>query len=326
MKFDLPALKDGLFKGDRRSLAKAITLIESSLEEHQSQAATLLSEIMPQTGKSLRIGISGSPGVGKSTFIEALGSQLLKEGNSFAVLTVDPSSPITGGSILGDKTRMPQLSASPQVFIRPSPSGDQAGGVNRKTRESILLCEAAGFDLIFVETVGVGQSEVMVSSMVDAFVILQLPNAGDELQGIKKGILELSDVVVITKADGDQAQAAKRTQLEHERALSLLDHGHWKTPVIPCSSLKMQGIEDVWQSISSFVSSQRQSGQFEDRRSKQRVQWFDQELLEVFKAIMSRQADFLNAYQKSAKKVQDDEIPASIAAQQLLNQTIFKGV
>ena len=225
--------------GDRRSLAKAITLIESSRPEDNTQAQHFLEKILPHTGKSLRVGITGVPGVGKSTFIESFGLFLINKGFKVAVLAIDPSSPISGGSILGDKTRMEQLSQNENAFIRPSPSLGFLGGVAQKTRETILLCEAADFDYVLVETVGVGQSEYEVADMVDFFMVLMLPNAGDELQGIKKGILELADCVVINKADGDILPQAERTLAQYTSAMELMKHDpHWKAQVLKCSALE----------------------------------------------------------------------------------------
>ncbi|MFZ5603690.1 MAG: methylmalonyl Co-A mutase-associated GTPase MeaB, partial [Pseudomonadota bacterium] len=219
--------KEALLQGNRRALAKAITLTESKLDSHRQEAQQLLESLLPHTGNSIRIGITGIPGVGKSTFIEAFGLHLIRAGKKVAVLAVDPSSPITGGSILGDKTRMEVLSQQENAFIRPSPSGGALGGVAQKTRESMLLCEAAGYDVILVETVGVGQSEYEVASMVDFFLVLMLPNAGDELQGIKKGILELADAIVINKADGAARAMADQARHHYNNALSILHHHHF---------------------------------------------------------------------------------------------------
>src|SRR5210317_1818887 len=232
--FDL----EPLLSGNRRALAKAITLVESKLERHREQAQGILEQVLPHSGNSIRIGITGVPGVGKSTFIEAFGLYLIEQGKRVAVLAVDPSSPIAGGSILGDKTRMEELSRREEAFIRPSPSEGTLGGVAQKTRETMLLCEAAGFDVILVETVGVGQSEHQVAGMVDFFLVLMLPGGGDELQGIKKGIVELADAIVINKADGDSETIARTTQQHYRSALGLLKHASfWQPQVLACSAL-----------------------------------------------------------------------------------------
>jgi LAO/AO transport system kinase len=263
--------------GDRRALAKAITLTESSLPAHREQAQQLLEELLPHTGNSVRIGISGVPGVGKSTFIESFGQLLLAAGHRVAVLAVDPSSPVAGGSIMGDKTRMEQLSREENVFIRPTPSGGTLGGVAQKTRETMLLCEAAGYDVIIVETVGVGQSEFQVAGMVDFFMLLMLPGGGDELQGIKKGIVELADAMVINKSDGDGERIAAATQSQYQSAFSLLrTEAHWTPVVMRCSALEKTGLEEVWTTIQSYVDSTRQSGFFERQRATQNREWMQQ--------------------------------------------------
>ena len=240
-----------LLAGNRRALAKAITLIENSRPDRRVLANQLIANILPQTGKAIRVGISGVPGVGKSTFIEALGLQLLEQGHKVAVLAVDPSSKISGGSILGDKVRMEKLSREKDAFIRPSPSAGSLGGVARRTREAMLLCEASGFDVILVETVGVGQSEITVSEMVDCFLVLLLPGGGDEIQGIKKGIIEMADVLVINKADGDMTPAAKRTQSHYRSALHFLRPKlrGWSPPVKTASAFSGTGIDEVWSAI-----------------------------------------------------------------------------
>ncbi len=262
--------------GERRALAKAITLLESSRADHQQQAQDLLEALLPEANQALRIGITGVPGVGKSTFIEAFGLSLIEQGHRVAVLAVDPSSPVTGGSILGDKTRMNELSQHPDAFIRPSPSAGILGGVGRRTRETMLLCEAAGYDVIFVETVGVGQSETLVASMTDCFLVLMLPNAGDELQGIKKGILELADLLVVNKADGDQMALARHAQQTYRQALRLMASGHaeWTTPVLTISALKHQGLAELWESIREFEASRKASGAWEQNRRDQQRRWF----------------------------------------------------
>lgn len=265
---------DSILKGDRRSLGKAITLIESTKENDRIIAQDLLEKILPHSGKSFRVGITGVPGVGKSSFIEAFGLYLIKKGHRVAVLAVDPSSPINGGSIMGDKTRMEELSHHQNAFIRPSPASGSLGGVAEKTRESILLCEAAGYDYILVETVGVGQSEYEVSSMVDFFMLLMLPNAGDELQGIKKGILELASAIIINKADGDTLEMAQLSLAHYKSALELFSHGPlWKTEVLTCSALQNKNIDLIYNMLNSFKVSMGEKNIFENRK-KQNKEWF----------------------------------------------------
>ena len=259
---------------DRRALAKAITLVESTLPEHRRDAEALLEALLPRIGESVRVGVSGAPGVGKSTFIEALGLYLLEQGRRVAVLAVDPSSSLSGGSILGDKTRMERLSTAPNAFIRPSPTGGSLGGVAAKTREAISVCEAAGYDVILVETVGVGQSETAVAEMVDVFTLLQLPHAGDDLQAIKKGIVELADVVVINKADLDPPAAASARR-QWENALGMLRSASpgWRTPVLEASAAKSSGIDAFWRQVESYRHAMTQSGEWADKRRRQAVDW-----------------------------------------------------
>lgn len=263
-----------ILKGNRVALAKAITLIESKKPSDRIEAQKLVDQILPYSNKSIRIGISGSPGVGKSTFVESIGLHILKQGKKIAILTVDPSSPVSGGSILGDKTRMEKLSRQTDVFIRPSPSSGASGGVTQKSRETILLCEAAGFDVVIVETVGVGQNEISVSSMVDFFLVMLLPNAGDELQGIKKGIIELADALVINKADGDSINVAQKTRSQYESALSLLaPHSFWKQQAITCSALKSINIDKIWDMICEYQQTAEAGGFFQKRRTEQSKEW-----------------------------------------------------
>ena len=265
---------EAIVAGNRRALAKAITLVESSRPQDREAAQALLNELLPYTGKSLRIGITGVPGVGKSTFIESFGQHVIAKGHKVAVLAVDPSSPMAGGSILGDKTRMEQLSRDPSAFIRPSPAGKALGGVALKTRESMLLCEAAGFDVVLVETVGVGQSEHQVGSMVDFFLILLLPGGGDELQGIKKGILELADAIMINKADGESESLARKTKLHYQSAMSLLaSNDFWKPEVHTCSALERQGIEECWSMMARFHRESKDCHAYDRKRAEQNLQW-----------------------------------------------------
>ena len=268
------ALVDGVLAKQRRPLAKTITLIESQRPDHKQRARSVLEGLLPHTGKSMRVGISGVPGVGKSTFIEALGLYLIEQGHKVAVLAVDPSSSVTGGSILGDKTRMELLSQRIEAFIRPSPSAGSLGGVAEKTREAMLVCEAAGFDVIIIETVGVGQSETAVAGMTDIFCLLQLPNAGDDLQAIKKGIMEIADLIVINKADiNPQAATVARSQIKS--ALGMLRHAspNWTPPVLMLSALQMQGIAEFWNTIENYRSTMQRSGEFEARRRHQARAW-----------------------------------------------------
>jgi len=271
----LTELADGVRSGNRRALAKAITLIESNREADQEKAGSLL-ESLQKERKTLRIGISGVPGVGKSTFIETLGNLLIQEGHQVAVLAVDPSSPTTGGSILGDKTRMETLSAKEEAFIRRSPTGGTLGGVARKTRESMMLCEAAGYDVILIETVGVGQSEFEVASMVDCFMVLMLPGAGDSLQGIKRGILEITDLLVVNKADGDQKTLAEQARAEYEHAFHLLHPKYEGIPVqcLTASALKQETVGEVMHQVRSFIQKLRAAGELQILRNQQNVDWF----------------------------------------------------
>ncbi len=274
------ALSRGVRAGERRALAKAITLLESTRADHRARADALLDALLPHTGRSMRLGISGVPGVGKSTFIEALGLRLIDAGRRVAVLAVDPSSSLSGGSILGDKTRMERLSVQSGAYIRPSPAAGTLGGVAEKTREAMLVCEAAGFDVLIVETVGVGQSEAAVASMTDMFVLLQLPNAGDDLQAIKRGVMELADLVVINKADIDP-EAAARAEGQVASALRLFGHGArgdrsdgaWRTTVMSASALDGRGIDAFWSQVERFQAERRASGAFDARRRQQALAW-----------------------------------------------------
>jgi LAO/AO transport system kinase len=268
------ALAAGVLGGDRSALGRAITLVESSLADDQVHARELLGQLLPATGGALRVGVTGVPGVGKSTFIETLGRRLTAAGSKLAVLAVDPSSERTGGSILGDKTRMQELARDPLAFVRPSPSRGSLGGVARRTREVILLCEAAGYDVVVVETVGVGQSETMVAGMVDFFLVLMLAGAGDELQGIKRGILEMADLVAINKADGDNREAARRARVEYARALHLMPRKseHWTVPVLTCSGLSGDGLGELWAAIEGHREALQAAGEWDANRAQQRVQ------------------------------------------------------
>jgi len=268
----------GLLAGDIVILSKALSLIESHLDEDQVLSLKVLNRIFPKTGQSLRVGITGVPGVGKSTFIEALGLYLVDNGHKVAVLTVDPSSQRTKGSILGDKTRMERLSKSSGAFIRPSAAGNSLGGVAHHTRESVLLCEAAGYDVVLVETVGVGQTETLVRTMVDFFLLLMIAGAGDELQGIKKGIIEMADGLAITKADGENLKPALQAQAIYKNALHLLTPSNslWQPPVFTCSAMKNEGIDKIWKSIESYISLMHENGYLETHRQEQRLKWLQE--------------------------------------------------
>lgn len=266
---------DGVLSGNRVILSRAITLIESQLPQDKDLAQQILEQLLPYTGKSIRVGITGVPGVGKSTFIEVFGKTITAQNKKTAVLAIDPSSQLTKGSIMGDKTRMEELAHNPLAYIRPSPTGNSLGGVANKTRETILLCEAAGFEIIIVETVGVGQSETIVKGMVDFFLLLMLAGAGDELQGIKRGIIEMADAIAITKADGDNIQASKNARLEYLHALHLYPAAanNWQTPVLTCSAINNTGISEIWETVQTYSQKMQSSGFWEQNRQKQNVEW-----------------------------------------------------
>ena len=313
-------LAEGVRAGDRRSLAKAITLIESTHSDHRQRAHVLLDALLPHTGGALRVGITGVPGVGKSTFIESLGLHLIGRGHRVAVLAVDPSSSISGGSILGDKTRMERLSQRIEAFIRPSPAGGSLGGVADKTREALLLCEAAGFDIVIVETVGVGQSETAVAGMTDVFVLLQLPNAGDDLQAIKKGVVELADIVVFNKADIDPT-ATELAVAQMRSALAMLHPSspNWHPPVLKVSALANQGIDEVWQAIAAYRRTLGDSGELTAKRRHQALAWMwqliDSGLRHRFREHPAVQA----ALPEIALAVENGETTAAVATHRLLN-------
>jgi len=272
--YSTEALSAGVLGRDRAILSRTITLTESSLATHRDQAQEVLQSLLPRTGKSIRVGISGVPGVGKSTFIEALGLKLIAKGHRVAVLAIDPSSQRSGGSILGDKTRMAELSMNDAAYIRPSPTGGHLGGVTRVTRESLLLCEAAGYDVILVETVGVGQSETVVADMVDCYLVLMLPGAGDELQGIKKGVLELADIIAVNKADGATLNDAKQAKASYQRALSIVQpSGSWQPKAVTCSATSGEGLEDLWELVRQHRRQLIDTGELEALREHQRIGW-----------------------------------------------------
>lgn len=306
--------------GDRRALAKAITLVESTRPDHAEQAAALLEELMPNTGQSIRLGISGAPGVGKSTFIESLGNYLTEQGHQVAVLAVDPTSAVTGGSILGDKTRMESLSVNPRAFVRPSPAGKTLGGVTRRTRESLLLCEAAGYDVIIIETVGVGQSETAVSDMTDMFLLLLSPGGGDDLQGIKRGIMELADLVLVNKADGDQASLANQTVSDYRAALQFMQSRtpNWTTQVEICSALNNQGIDKAWATVQAFCSELTDSGELTSLRAQQARAWMWSETAELLISDLKQHSAIQSMVPELERSVLNAELPATVAAQRLI--------
>ncbi|MDP2135552.1 MAG: methylmalonyl Co-A mutase-associated GTPase MeaB [Sulfuritalea sp.] len=314
------ALVEGLLAGHRRALAKAITLVESTRRDHALRAQKLLDAILPHTGRSLRVGISGVPGVGKSTFIEALGMYLIEHGHRIAVLAVDPSSTVHGGSILGDKTRMELLSQQTSAFIRPSPSSGSLGGVAVHTREALLLCEAAGYDIIIVETVGVGQSETAVAGMTDCFVLLQLPNAGDDLQAIKKGIMELADLVVFNKADIDPA-AAQLAAAQMRSALSMLHPSspNWKPPVLTLSAMRKDGLVEFWQTIEKFRTTLGASGEFDARRRHQALAWMWQLIDAGLRSHFHQAPAVMTALHDTTAAVEAGRMTPAEAARRLLD-------
>jgi len=310
---------EAILAGDRRALAKAITLVESQRDADRDAAQVLLRDLLPHTGKSIRVGITGVPGVGKSTFIETFGQHVISQGHRLAVLAVDPSSPVAGGSILGDKTRMEMLSREEGAYIRPSPAGGALGGVAFKTRESLLLCEAAGYDVILVETVGVGQSEHQVAGMVDFFLLLMLPGGGDELQGIKKGILELADAIVVNKADGASEALARTTQQHYRGAMSLLSHeGFWEPRVMTCSALHGQGIEAVWETIQEYAKTARDQGAFDSARATQNLAWMRQLIHELLRDNLARHPKVKEAMPALEDAVRAAEQTPLSAAQAIL--------
>ena len=316
-------LAGALIGGDRRALARAITLVESTRADHREEASALLTEVLPATGGSVRVGVSGTPGSGKSTFIEALGLQLLGAGHRVAVLAVDPSSTQSGGSILGDKTRMEQLTRAEDAFVRPSPTGGTLGGVARRTREALLLCEAAGFDVVLVETVGVGQSEVAVAGMVDCFVVVLAPGGGDELQGIKRGIMELADIVAVNKADGELASAAHQAAADVASALHLLRPRSraWTPTVLECSALERRGIDEVWATIQRFGDAL--GSEIESRRAAQARDWMWSEVSETLLASLRADENVAKLVPELEDAVTEGRLAPSAAAQRLLEA--FRG-
>lgn len=319
-------LTKGIVEGNRGLLARAITLIESNAEHHFHKAQQLLEEILPLTGKSIRLGITGVPGAGKSTFIEAFGMFLCEQGYRVAVLAVDPSSSVSGGSILGDKTRMEQLSRQPNAFIRPSPSSGKLGGVHRKTRETMLVCEAAGFDVILVETVGVGQSEVIVRDMVDFFMLLVLTGAGDELQGMKKGIMELADLIIVNKADGPNKAVAVKTREEYKRILHFLQPATkgWETQALACSALYHDGIESIWDTIRLFIENTKGAGVFDERRRHQTKEWISSMISDQLHMSFYQDPNVKQLLPKIENEVISGEKPVASAVNELFKAFLGK--
>jgi len=311
----------GILAGDRVLLSQAITLVESKLPADQNLAQQVISQVLPHAGKSVRIGITGVPGVGKSTFIEAFGDFLIKEaGKKLAVLAIDPTSQRSGGSILGDKTRMDLLAVNPQAYIRPSPAGKSLGGVTKSTRETIILCEAAGFDTIFVETVGVGQSETAVHAMVDFFLLLMLAGAGDELQGIKRGIIEMADAIAITKADGSNVDKAKAARVEYQNALHLYPPAPsgWIPKVSICSALHHTGLDTIWQTIAAYLELTKNNSFFEQQRRNQNLQWMYETIRHALEENFFAQQHVKEQLPGIAQAVKDGQKSAFAAAAELL--------
>ncbi len=312
---------DGVLEQKRAVIAKSITLIESSLPAHQETAQTIIDGLLPHAGDAMRIGITGVPGVGKSTFIESFGMMLVAQGHNVAVLAVDPSSSRSGGSVLGDKTRMEKLSMHANAFIRPSPTSGTLGGVAKKTRETMIVCEAAGYDVILVETVGVGQSETSVASMVDFFLVLMLAGAGDELQGIKKGILELADAIAINKADGNNIDRAMEARNEYASALNLMESKSsvWDVPVLTCSALTKDGLDDIWATIGDHRRKLSAAGELTDKRQSQSIDWMWSLVEDGLKDRFFKDPDVKNRLQKTIAAVANGLTSPSAAARELLH-------
>lgn len=318
---DPAELARGVLAGDRTLLARAITLVESSRPDHQRAAQELLLELTPEAGHAVRVGISGVPGVGKSTFIEAMGSTLTARGHRVAVLAVDPSSTRTRGSILGDKTRMPRLAVDPHAFVRPSPSAGTLGGVARRTRETMVVMEAAGFDVVLVETVGVGQSETAVAGMVDTFLFLTIARTGDALQGIKKGILELADVVAVNKADGPHERDARAAARELAGALHMMTptSAHWRTPVLSCSAQTGMGLDTVWEKVTEHRAALEKGGELATRRADQQVEWMWQMVRDRLMDRVLHDPATAERLPKLTAEVREGELTPTLAAQQILD-------
>ncbi len=325
MSSDRESLAAKLKAGDRRALARAITLVESTRPDDRAGATALLTDLSADGDASMRVGISGVPGVGKSTFIERIGNHVIDEGHRVAVLAVDPTSTISGGSILGDKTRMPELAVREEAFIRPSPTGTTLGGVTRRTREAILLCEAAGFDVVIVETVGVGQSETAVADMTDMFVLMLLPGGGDELQGIKRGIIELADLIVVNKADGEMEKAAGRSAADYQNALQFVRsrHDDWKVPVMTCSALTGAKIPEVWSTIGEFHREQHRRGAIAECRAEQARSWMWSEAAACLLDEVRGHPEVADQVELLEREVMAGKMPATVAAARLLQ--LYRG-
>ena len=315
------AFFEGIRRGDVTLLSQAVTLVESALPEHKLIAQQIIERCLPYTGKSIRLGITGVPGAGKSTVIETLGMHVIRQGGKLAVLAIDPSSERSKGSILGDKTRMEELSGQKNAYIRPSPSAGSLGGVARKTRETIILCEAAGFDTIFIETVGVGQSEIAVHSMVDFFLLIMLAGAGDELQGIKRGIMEMADAIAINKADGDNVRRAELAKREYANALHLFPPAQsgWIPKVTTCSAIEKTGIPEIWEMVNEYVDKTKTSGYFGYRRNEQSQYWMFETINESLKSNFYNNPELAQLTQTYKEKVLNEELSSFTAAQELLN-------
>ncbi|MDO8968291.1 methylmalonyl Co-A mutase-associated GTPase MeaB [Algoriphagus sp.] len=325
-RLELTDFHEGILSGNRVILSQAITLVESTLDSDQELASELVQSLISHSGKSIRIGITGVPGVGKSTFIEAFGKMLLDLGKKVAVLAIDPSSQLTKGSILGDKTRMEILAADKRAFIRPSPSGTTLGGVSGKTREAMLLCEAAGFDVILVETVGVGQSETAVKNMVDFFLLLMLAGAGDELQGIKKGIMEMADALLIHKADGENIEPAKKAKVNYQNALHLLPNAekNWNPKVLLASSTTGLGLEKAWELISQYKDAMTENGFWETNRATQRINWLDDQVQFLLGQAFHRDPVILKILEAEKPKVRSGALNPGTLAKSLIQIFLSK--
>lgn len=322
VQYSVDEFVSGILDGNRTILGQAITLIESNLQEHNDIAQQIIERCLPHTGNSIRIGITGVPGVGKSTFIESMGRYITKQGGKLAVLAVDPSSEKSKGSILGDKTRMEELSTDPNAFIRPSPSAGSLGGVARKTRETILLCEAAGFNVIFIETVGVGQSETAVHSMVDFFLLLMLAGAGDELQGIKRGIMEMADAIAITKADGENIYKADIAKVEYQNALHLFPptSSGWIPKVLTCSSVKRIGIDKIWETVDEFINLSKDSNHFDLKRKEQAKYWMYESINEALKSTFYNQVGIKERLKVFEDNVLEGKMNSFLASKMIVSE------